>query len=36
MSLNELKKIKLSKDPAKRAYYEAAMANESTRKLVEI
>ena len=36
MSLAELKKIKMSKDPAKRAMYEVVMADESTRKMIEI
>lgn len=36
MSLAELKKIKVSKDPAKRAAYEAAMTDDNTRKMMEV
>ena len=36
MNLAELKKIKMSKDPAKRAVYEAAMNDENTKKIMEI
>jgi len=36
MSITDLKKIKMSKDPNKRAAYEAALNDENTRKIIEI